>query len=241
VHTDQVSYREKAGQVTSRTAVELGVVGLGAALAGPLGALGAAALAAGIKPAIELLAVRETQGLRNIQHLMDALTQTTGIPLEDLASWAKSNEGRFALVTHAFQSAYSTLNTEKVRALAAVLRENIDDDAKLDLASLIVTALTDLEAPHIRVLHAMLDGPRCPREAEDQYPPGVWGLFGLRLRFPGLASGLSSIMATLERQAMVDGRGADGTDPWTGEVDPVWRVAEFGRLCHGYLMKTDEQ
>jgi hypothetical protein len=230
---------ERDRQLAARTAVELGAAGVGALLAGPLGATAGAILVAGIKPAVELLAVREARGVRNIQELMKAIMETTGVPLEDLATWVKSEDGRFALVTRAFQSAYDTLSDQKVRALAAVLRESLNDDAKLDIAGLIVAALSDLESPHIRVLDAMIRGPRSPGETEDQYPPGVWGLYGLRIRFRNLVSGLTSIMAVLEREAMVNGKGLAGTDPLTGQPDPVWSVTDFGRSCHRYLTQVE--
>jgi hypothetical protein len=230
---------ERDRQLAARTAVELGIAGVGALLAGPLGATAGAIIAAGIKPAVELLAVREARGVRNLQELMKAITDSTGIPPEDLATWVRSEEGRFALVTRAFQSAYDTLSDQKVRALAAVLRENIDDDAKLDVAGVIIAALRDVESPHIRVLDAMIRGPRCPRETEDQYPPGVWGLYGLRIRFKNLSPGLTSIMAVLEREAMVFGKGLAGTDPLTGQSDPVWSATDFGRSCHHYLIHAE--
>jgi hypothetical protein len=226
---------EKARQTAARAALEVGVVGLGAALAGPVGALGGAALAAGVKPAIELLAVRESRGLRNIQHLMDAITEVTGLSPDEVPAWAQSREGRLALTTHTFQSAYDTLNENKIRAFATLLKNNIDDDAKLEMADVFVTALANIETPHIRVLDAMVGHYRCPRKTEDQYPPGVWGLWGLKFRFPGLASGLLPVMAALEGEAIVNGKGLPGNDPDTGKPDPVWTVTEFGRMCHWYL------
>ncbi|MET7969108.1 hypothetical protein [Micromonospora sp. NPDC005305] len=67
------------------------------------------------------------------------------------------------LTTRAIQAAYSTMYDQKVKAVAAVLTENLQDDAQLDLGVLAVAALADLEAPHVRVLNAVVNGPLPPR------------------------------------------------------------------------------
>lgn len=86
------------------------------------------------------------------------------------------------LFTSAVESAFNTMNQAKVSALARVLKENLVDDAKIDLAILIVAALSDLDSPHLRVLRAMkLDEPI--RLVSEEFAEGVWPLSGLRKRF----------------------------------------------------------
>lgn len=62
--------REAARQLTARTAIEVGTVGIGLAVAGPLGAVGAAL----VKPALEPVAVRDRRRLRNVERLVEAVT-----------------------------------------------------------------------------------------------------------------------------------------------------------------------
>jgi hypothetical protein len=220
---------EKVREVAAKSAIEVGAVGLGFVIAGPAGAL----IAGAIKPVVELVALREGRGLRNAELLAIAAMDATGLSPEEFTSWAQAKEGRTMLFTSAVESAFNTMSQVKVSALARVLKENLVDDAKIDLGILIVAALGDLDTPHLRVLRAMvLDEPI--RLVSEEFAEGAWPLSGLRERFPSLAPGLPPIMATLERQGLVRGGGWAATAP-DGGPDDVWTAAEFGRICLDYL------
>jgi len=220
---------EKVKEVVGRSAIEVGAVGLGLVIAGPAGAL----IAGAIKPVVELVAIREGRGLRNAEYLATAAMEATGLSAEEFTAWASAEEGRTMLFTSALQAGFNTMAENKVAALAKVLRNNLGDDHKLDLAIVIVAALEDLEAPHVQVLHAMVNDEPV-RLTSEQFAEGAWPLSGLRVKFPSFAPGLPPIMAGLERHGIVNGGGLAATAP-DGSADPVWSVTEFGRLCFDYL------
>lgn len=70
------------------------------------------------------------------------------------------------LTTNVIQTAYNTLYEEKVTALTMILVENVRDDARLDISTVIVVTLADLEATHVRVLHAF-EREDLPRRVDD--------------------------------------------------------------------------
>ena len=77
------------------------------------------------------------------------------------------------LTTNVIQTAYNTLYEAKVAALTTVFVEKLHDGALLDVAVVIVTALADLEAPHVRVLDA-IEGHDLPIRPDDRnHVPGI--------------------------------------------------------------------
>lgn len=210
--------------MTTRTAIEVGTAGLGL-VGGPVGAL----VAAAVKPALELIAVREQRGLDNIERVVESVTESTGLSPAELAAWANSTNGRLMLTTNVIQAAYNTLYEDKIAALATILVENLRDDARLDIGAVIVAVLADLEATHVRVLHA-IEREDLPRRVDDhEHMPGIALQSQLEAYFPNLAAGILPIMATLERHKLVTEGMAQAED------DYGWRVTSFGRRCLSYL------
>jgi hypothetical protein len=221
--------KEEVKKVVRRSAIEVGAVGIGLAIAGPAGAL----IAGAIKPVVELVAIREGRGLRNAEVLALAAMDATGLSPEDFTAWVSVKEGRTMLFTSALEAAFSTMNKNKVDALAKVLHSNIGNDDRLDVGIIIVAALADMESPHIQVLHAMVhDQPI--RLTIEKFAEGAWPLSGLRVKFPSFAVGLLPIMSGLERHGLVDGKGWAAKAP-DGRSDPVWKVTDFGRACLEYV------
>lgn len=217
----------QAWDAAVRTALEIGVTGAGLIIGGPLGAL----VGAAIKPTLELVALRERRGLGNIERIVETVTESTGLSPDELAAWARDTDGRLMLTTNVIQTAYNTLYEAKVAALARVLIENLRDEAQLDIGEVTVAALADLEARHVRVLHA-IDREDLPRRPDGlEHVPGVATQSQLEEYFPNLATGILPIMAAFERhKIMKETMGYD-------EDDLAWRVTSFGRRCLTYLVR----
>lgn len=223
--------RDEARRLVARTAVEVGTAALGLAVAGPAGAL----VAAAVKPALELVAVRESRGMRHIEQLLEAVTEATGLSQEEFAAWAKSTDGRLMLATSAIQAAYNTVYDRKVAALAAVLSKNLADDAQLDLGNLAVNALADLEPVHVRVLHAFLGGMPLPQRDDVRPQPGDVTQSQLEQGFPHLVAGLTPIIATLVRHGLAEVSRANHA------YDQTWSITSFGRHCLAYLQDIEPE
>src|SRR5262245_34667847 len=112
----------------------MAAAGLGLAIGGPGGAVVGAAAA----PLLELLADRQKRAANNIQRLADAICEMTGLSADEFAAWARDREGRIIVVSAAIRAAFDAISEQKISALASVLKENVYDDAKLDVSSLVI-------------------------------------------------------------------------------------------------------
>jgi hypothetical protein len=104
-----------------------------------------------------LFAMRE----ENLVTVTEDATNLAGMDGADLVAWINENDQHAAFFTEALETAWSTLDKHKLRALSYVLAKGFQDDARLDVDQFVIRALRDLDAPHIRVLDlmALLQGP----------------------------------------------------------------------------------
>jgi hypothetical protein len=212
---------EEARALAKKAGAGLTGAAAGLALGGPLGAVAGAIT----PPMLELLISRESKGLANIALLESNVTDLSGLSSADVASWARETDGRLHLVTTAMHAAYMTAVRQKIGALARVVADNIQDDAKIDCSWLVVAALAQIEAPHIRVLHAMVhDTPPDP-PAGLIVAEGAWCQSQLAAQLPGLRSGIVPIATTLMATGMIDeGLAAD-------DDNRAWSATSFGIAC----------
>lgn len=209
---------------------------IGIAVGGPAGALVGGAVGAATPEVIKTIDAYQRRVGQSAEMVMaDAASQAKMSP-EDLHLWAVGDDRRLSLVAGTVQAALSSLDKTKLRALSRVLAEAVEDDAKLDLATLITASLADLEPAHVRVLRALCSETP-PRTSEEQVAPKAWLRSALVRRFPNLGEGISPIMATMVRHGMVDDSGWKGTTP-SGQPDDVWRLTEYGASVVAYLREA---
>jgi hypothetical protein len=186
-----------------------------------------------VVPLFGLVTARDQRGVDNVQLLANEAAQQGGWSDDELAATAAADDRRLALTAAAVRGAFNTLDEDKVRALAHVLAEGLGDDALLDRSWLMVTAIDDLEAPHVRTLAAMVE-----RAGEASQPGGVWDLHSLMRALPNLARGTTPILATLTRHGLTNiANTFDG-----GDIGP-WKVTEYGQEVLAYLtdMKAGDE
>lgn len=164
----------------------------GLVLGGPAGAI----VGAGLTPLIEFVLQkgneRHVAGMASVFH--DA-TEALEVTEEDAIAHIAASDARLALAGKTARAALGTLNTAKLRTLSAMLELGLRDDAKLELASLYVDALADLEASHVRVLHELAIR-RTHSWVSNESTLHAQEIAKL---FPGIAVGLDAITATLTR------------------------------------------
>ena len=116
------------------------------------------------------------------------------------------------------------------RGLAKVLAENLHDNARLDLCSLVIVALAELEPPHVRVLHTFVHEAPPVTSPLTSTESDAWHCAQLKERLPNLADGIMPIIATLVRTGVL-------TEASSSENDNLsWEVTRFGLNCLNYLM-----
>lgn len=228
-HNGGVTVQRQAAETAKKATVQLAGAGIGLAAGGPFGAIvGAASV-----PIIELVALRERRSYRNMEFLIEMVTELCGVSAEEFAAWAQERDERLFLATSALQAAYDTKVESKIRGLARVLAENVQDDARLDLSSLVVAALGELEAPHIRVLHTLVHEVPPATSQNIRTEDDAWHCAQLKEHLPNLADGIMPLIATLFRTGMI-------TEGISSEKDNLsWEITRFGINCLNYLHGMD--
>jgi hypothetical protein len=221
---DDIEPIETPASVVAGQAVAQGVaVGAGILVGGPFGAV----LGAIATPVLELVIRRgNRRSAENVNRVLEDAAKDADMSADEMVDVIGRDDRYLAVSAAAVQAAMTTLDDAKVAALARVLGEALQDEARLDVSWLLIRALADLEAPHVRILRTMATELCPPVDSAVALRPGIWRLKALQGRLPQLEHGLDPIMATLERHGAVWGKGlAAAAD------DPVWSLTGFGRGC----------
>ena len=219
-----MSVQREGVDLAKRVGVELAAAGMGLLAGGPLGAV----VGSASTPIIELVLLRENRAIRKMEQLVMMVEQLAGVSSEEFLMWAQQSEGRLFLATMALQAATNARSEQKIQALARVVAENLGDDARLDLASLTVTALAELDPPHIQVLYILVHHVPPDVPAVSHQDPG-WSCLALKDRLPGIADGIMPIVAVLSRTGMIT------ETPDSTNERLRWAPTRFGIGCLNYL------
>jgi hypothetical protein len=198
----------------------------GAQLGGPLGA----AVGAGMTPYLAALVDNVIDEWRrnqrdNIADMAETAAATAGLGPEELGEQMGRSQRTRLLTATAAESAAKTAWPHKVRALGRVLADGLiaDDEAKIDIVELALTAMTDLERPHLIVLDLLAN--YGVANAEENPAKGIpfrfeiksakdvdvgdpnwipdWRDREILIARPQLKEAYLSIMATLQRHALI--------------------------------------
>ena len=200
------------------------VVGL--RLSGPLGA----AVGGAVTPYLAALIDNVTEEWRrdqgaNIADMAATAAETTGLSPEELGDRMGRSQRTRLLTATAAENAAKTAWPHKVRALGRVLADGLitDDEAKIDMVQLALTAMTDLERPHVILLdllgnHAVVNVEEDPARGipfrfeiksagdvdvgDPNWIPD-WRDREILIARPQLEQAYLSIMATLQRHALI--------------------------------------
>ena len=204
--------------------------GIGAKLGGTLGA----AAGAGMTPYLTALVDGVLDEWRkdqrdNIADMAETVATTAGFSPEELGERMGRSQRTRLLTATAAEGAAKTAWPHKVRALGRVLADGLiaDDEAKIDVVQLALTAMTDLERPHLMVLdllanYGVVDAEEDPgkgipfsfeiksardldRDVDVGDPNWIpdWRDREILIARPQLDQAYLSIMATLQRHALI--------------------------------------
>lgn len=182
-------------------------------LAGTSAGAVAAAAAPLITKAFSSLGQRHiAQAQRGGESVLEEAVEASGMSADQLAAAAADSPERLLLAGTALEAGTRTVNADKWRALGRSLANGLTDDALVDPELLIVAALADIEAPHIKVLRHVaeewppvwtLAGPQSfTREAAQPGEP-VWSAKDLGAALPELGIVLEPVIATLIRHGLL--------------------------------------
>jgi hypothetical protein len=196
----------------------------------------AGAEAAQVLPAIlEGLFARRRE---NVVRVTEEAVYLAGLDGPQLAAWVHSSDEHAAYLQAALEAAYDTLDEHKLRTFTSVLADGLQDDARLDMNQLVLAAVRELDAPHLRVLDTM--GTVLRNDTDRKRDLDAWSPWLLEVHgHKGLAEGLVPILVTLERTACVRQAAPENWEELsTGERS--WMITPFGTRCLDFIRRTGE-
>ena len=119
----------------------------GAAMVGTPGV----AVAAGFLPMIDYYLSQVRGRGDNVTALVEDTVEAVGATPEEFLEWIKADKRHLALFHEAVEGAWSTFEQDRVEALKRVLADGFSNSARIDVDTLVVKALRDLDSPHLQV------------------------------------------------------------------------------------------
>jgi hypothetical protein len=223
-----------------------GATVLGAAIGGLPGAAVGGALAAGMPfLASGVLAAYRRLQWRSAERMTESAAELAGLTPDDALNRVLADDRLADLAGRATLAASQTQIEAKLQGLARALANGLQDETRIDVELLVVTALLDLEVPHIALLDLMTTERMGP-----QHPFGVFSVTRIRGLSPELGRHAEPLLAVLERAHLVkrqeldlrkfrdelqrnDVTGRRGTH--ISAQEPSWRITPFGALVLTYL------
>jgi hypothetical protein len=209
-------------------AAGLGAV-VGAAVAGPIGLIGGAALAPLLEPmAAHIWEELGAAGRRRAGQVLSAAVDA-GVSPDELLDRINASDRTQLLAGYALAAAARTAWQDKVRTLGRSLAAGLlaEDDANIDTEQIIIAAIADIEGPHLTLLdlltcyepvyvqdsrHSRLDIPTYSykHSADRTWAVGnrYWDVTNIRNAHTQLGSALPSLLGTLQRHGLA----AESTD-----------------------------
>lgn len=177
---------------------------------------------------ISYLDDRSERKRARLEKFADSAEIASGRSFEELLDSSSHSERHSDLAEEILGEASSTSQVWKMQALGRALASGLlaDDDAALDEVQMLLSALKDLESPHVRVLLRLFtDGDRYRGVAD----------FEIAAMFPNGVSLSYPLLKTLERHGLA---GPLADDQIKGPDDAqVWAIWDFGILMIDRLLQ----
>jgi hypothetical protein len=200
------------------------VAALSLGLAGPSAAL--AVFTPIFKRSFELAQAERRRRIERAEEMWLHASNTSGRDPLDLIEVADADDDRRHLAYTAGDAAATSRYPERIRALGKALAEGLlaEDDAVLDYQQQVIDALSSVDRPHLAILQAMTTTESLGGGLTLSEPTGyTWQ--GLKEKLPGYRPALRRLLATLEREGLVEVE--NGTYP--GGTLPSWHPSDFGQ------------
>lgn len=111
---------------------------------------------------------------RNVSVALRAAERTSGLSREDLGEAIDQDPDLVPLVTRVLYAAGMTGSDEVLKLMGAALGDAINDRIRIDESEMVLAALTNLRAHHLRVLELLAESPPPPPITDTQGGIGRW-------------------------------------------------------------------
>jgi len=160
--------------------------------------------------------------------------------MEQLLIEAETDPRTLELLARSVEAASRSLDDETIDLLARIFVSGVRDHAKVDEAIILIEALRQLEAPHLRLLTVLSEpGPHhVPGRATEERPRTPENMARVQVRRvediltqdPGLRGTFNALVAKLNSLGLVYDEGSGRLD-----YEPLWFLTSLGRDCVQYL------
>ncbi len=175
-----------------------------------------------------------------IQRFADEAETSSGTRIDQLLIEATADPRTLEMLARSVEAAARSLDDEKVDLLARIFVSGTRDQAKVDEAIILIEALRQLEAPHLRLLTVLSKpGPHLvpgratedrPRTPENMARIPAWRVEDILTEDPGLRSAFDALVARLYALGLAYDEGSGRLD-----YEPLWFWTSLGRACVQYL------
>ncbi len=196
-----------------------------------------------------------SQSRRSSERVLDVAAETAELRRDDLVGHLAADPKRLQIAGMALSAGAMTTNEDKLRALARSLAMAAKDDALVDPELLVIAALTDMEAPHIKVLRTMAAA-ASRRNINGRRTHASHPLRALEFELPEVAAVMSPVLATLLRHGLVSEESED-LRAWLDQRDrdmarfghsvnrrprqTLYQVTDFGDYCLELLTSISDE
>ena len=173
----------------------------------------------GFLPAIQYAVTRRRQG--RLQDFVEVTANQAGVAAETVIARlaAEEDDVGTSLLEQAADAALRTADRRKIRSLARVAAAAVSgDDARIDISLLVLPALLQIEAPHVRLLQILMSGRASVRDLSTRLGLNVTTLWPL--------------LAPLEAVGVIERMAPIVND----RSNTVWSTTEFAGLVWDYLV-----
>jgi hypothetical protein len=175
-----------------------------------------------------------------IQRFADEAETSSGTRMEQLLVEAEADPRTLEMLARGVEAAARSLDDRKIDLLARIFVSGVRDRAKVDEAIILIEALRQLEAPHLRLLTVLSKpGPHLvpgqatedrPRTPENMARIAVWGVEDILTEDPGLREAFDALVARLNALGLVYDEGSGRLD-----YEPLWFLTSLGQASVRYL------
>ncbi|MFJ2078940.1 hypothetical protein [Streptomyces anulatus] len=201
--------KRQASDGAAQAAIAGIATGAGAALGGPAGALAGAMAVPALSTGLKMLSDKVARNRQDrSSEVLLAAADALGVNEEQLTGLLLEDERLLELTGRVILSAQDISLGVKRRALALALAAAVDDPspARLDVMELIHSALSSIDAPHIRFMYVISSADPLPEFPERPIPGQRYGMSvgQASKKDPGLTEGASAILQKLLSLGLVE-------------------------------------
>lgn len=204
--------------------------GVASSVAGPEGAV----LGAALLPLFRGMTALDRRHQARAVEVVASAAACCDNDIEGLVRWAEESAPRLDFLGRVVDAATRTAEEAHLQALARVLAEVVQDEARLDVAPLYIDALATMTPADVRVLRLMIEKSNWNLELIEGGGGAVdWQPAQLAEALPELFQGIDALVARLQQLGCI----APKIMRW--DWPPGLVVTTFGRLCLAYLREVE--